>query len=54
MYRIEFYEDANGYSELWEFLEELRKKSQKTPRREIDRAKAERQDYISRKESDPL
>ena len=117
MYTIEFYENANGESELWNFLEELRKKSpsnkdcriqykqiiyyiellqnngtrlpdnitkhldddiwelrpgnnrvlyffhkddtfvllhsfrkktQKTPRREIDRAKSERDDYLSR------
>ena len=27
MYTIEFYENANGESELWNFLEELRKKS---------------------------
>lgn len=120
MYTIEFYEKANGESELWEFLEELRKKSstskdariqykqiglyiqllqdngtrlqenitkhiddgiwelrpgsnrvfyfffkddtfvllhhfhkksQKTPRREIEKAKAERADYLSRKEN---
>lgn len=119
MYTIEFYEKANGESELWEFLEELRKKSstskdariqykqiglyiqllqdngtrlqenitkhiddgiwelrpgsnrvfyfffkddtfvllhhfhkksQKTPRREIEKAKSERADYLSRKE----
>ena len=117
MYNIEFYEDANGESELWNFLEKLReksstnkdcriqykqivyyiellqnngtrlpdnitkhldddiwelrpgnnrvlyffhkdntfvllhhfhKKTQKTPRREIDRAKSERDDYLSR------
>ena len=119
-YTVEFYEKANGESELWDFLEELReksktskdariqykqaslyiqllqdngtrlpenvtkhleediwelrpgsnrvlyfyykndtfvllhhfrKKSQKTPRREIEKAKAERDDYISRKEA---
>ena len=119
MYTIEFYEKANGESELWEFLERLRKKagtsknariqykqislyiqllqengthlsteitkhldediwelrpgynrifyfyrgqngfvllhhfrkkSQKTPRREIERAKTERDDYLLRKE----
>jgi phage-related protein len=119
MYTIEFYEKANGTSELWDFIEALRikaqtskdariqfkqislyiqllqdngthlpdnitkhlaadiwelrpganrvfyfyckddtfillhhfrKKSQKTPRRELDRAKAERDDYLSRKE----
>lgn len=119
MYNIEFYEDANGHSELWDFLEELRlkaatnkdapakadqfvysvsrrqrhrlnenitkhldddiwelrpgnnrvlyfyfkddtfvllhqfrKKTQKTPKREIERAKAERDDYLRRKEAD--
>lgn len=124
MYQIEFYENRNGKSELWEFLEELRiksasnkscrieynqitlylellskngmnlskniakpiiqniwelrpgnnrifyfyyengtfvllhqfrKKTQKTPKREIDRALAERNDYITRsKEAKPL
>ena len=76
MYNIEFYEDSNGKSELWEFLESLRikaatnkdaripiqankfvllhqfrKKTQKTPKRELDRAKAERDDYLARKEA---
>ena len=120
MYQVEFYEKANGESDIWDFLEELRtkaqrskdariqykqvsfyiqllqengtllpesvtkhlvediwelrpgnnrvfyfcyeqgtfvllhnfrKKSQKTPRREIERAKAERDDYRARKES---
>ncbi len=120
MYNVEFYEDANGVSELWDFLEDLRlkaatskdariqhkqislyiqllqdngtrlpdnitkhidddiwelrpgnnrvfyfyhrddtfvllhhfrKKSQKTPRREVERAKAERDDYRARKEA---
>ena len=119
MYHVEFYEDANGESKLWNFLEELRqkaatnkdtriqfkqislyiqlladngtrlnenitkhledniwelrpgnnrvlyfyfkddtfvllhqfrKKTQKTPKRELERAKAERDDYLSRKE----
>lgn len=119
MYIVEFYEDASGKSEIWDFLEELRiksannkdariqynqiglyiqllqdngtrlpenitkhleediwelrpgnnrvfyfyhkdnrfillhhfrKKSQKTPRREIERAKAERDDFLARKE----
>lgn len=118
MYTVEFYEKANGESELWDFLEELRlkaenskdariqfkqislyiqlledngtrlpdnitkhiddgiwelrpgnnrifyfffenntfillhqfhKKTQKTPRREIEKAKSERDDYLSRK-----
>jgi len=119
MYTVEFYEKANGESELWNFLEQLRiktatnkdariqykqinlyiqllqdngtrlpenitkhiddgiwelrpgnnrvfyfffkddtfvllhhfqKKTQKTPRREIEKAKSERDDYLSRKE----
>mgnify|MGYP001132492128 CR=1 FL=1 len=97
MYTIEFYETADGKSELWDFLETLRtkavsskdariqykqatlyiqllqdngtrlnenntfvllhqfrKKSQKTPKREIERAKAERADYIARKETHKL
>ena len=32
-------------------LHHFRKKSQKTPRREIEKAKAERDDYLSRKEA---
>ena len=121
MYTIEFYEDINGESELWNFLEDLRiksetgkdariqynqivfyidllsksgtrlpntitknidediwelrpgnnrvfyfyysnntfvllhhfrKKSQKTPTREIERAKRERDDYIKRKDAE--
>lgn len=121
MYTIEFYEKSNGESEIWEFLESLRKKAstnkdaciqykqtvlyiqllqdngtrlpenvtkhlgdgiwelrpgnnrvfyfyfnndtfvllhqfrkkwQKTPRREIDKAKSERDDYLSRKEAE--
>ena len=123
MYTVEFYETADGRSELWDFLEELRmkaatnkdariqhkqislyiqllqdngtrlnenitkhledgiwelrpgnnrvfyfffendtfvllhhfrKKSQKTPKREIEKAKNERADYIARKEADHL
>lgn len=123
MYTVEFYETADGRSELWDFLEELRmkaatnkdariqhkqislyiqllqdngtrlnenitkhledgiwelrpgnnrvfyfffendtfvllhhfrKKSQKTPKREIEKAKNERADYIARKETDQL
>lgn len=27
MYNIEFYEDANGKSELWDFIENLRIKA---------------------------
>ena len=121
MYNIEFYEDSNGRSELWEFLESLRVKAatnkdariqykqislyiqlledngtrlnenitkhldddiwelrpgnnrvlyfyfqndtfcafasisqenSKTPKREIERAKAERDDYLARKEAE--
>jgi len=33
-------------------LHQFRKKSQKTPRREIARAKAERDEYLSRKEAE--
>ena len=123
MYNIEFQEDSNGRSELWEFLESLRvkaatnkdariqykqislyiqlledngtrlnenitkhldddiwelrpgnnrvlyfyfqndtfvllhqfrKKTQKTPKREIERAKTERDDYLARKEAERL
>ena len=63
MFNIEFYSTADGTSELWNFLDSLqqksskskdaripfRKKTQKTPRREIEKAKAERDDWISRK-----
>lgn len=35
-------------------LHQFRKKSQKTPRREIDKAKRERNDYLSRKENGEL
>ena len=121
MYTVEFYEKANGNSELWDFIEDLRiksssnkdariqykqvilyiqllqdngtnlpqnvakhlveniwelrpgnnrvlyfyfenntfvllhqfrKKTQKTPIREIEKAKSERDDYLSRKESE--
>ncbi len=123
MYTIQFYEQANGKSELWDFLEDLRiksktnkdariqykqillyiqllqdkgtrlpenitkhiddgiwelrpgnnrvlyffyeddifvllhsfrKKTQKTPPREIEKAKSERRDYLNRKESTNL
>ena len=30
MYTVEFYETADGVSELWDFLEELRLKSKKS------------------------
>ncbi len=45
--RIFFFYYDNG---TYILLHHFRKKSQKTPRREILRAKAERLDYISRKE----
>ena len=32
-------------------LHQFRKKTQKTPKREIERAKAERDDYLARKEN---
>ena len=35
-------------------LHEFRKKSQKTPKREIEKAKRERNDYLSRKENGKL
>ena len=43
-----FYYDENQYVLLHHF----RKKSQKTPKREITRAKAERDDYIRQKEAE--
>lgn len=47
MYTIEFYE-----KDTFVLLHQFRKKSQKTPRREIARAKAERDEYLSRKEAE--
>ena len=47
MYKIEFYENQ------YVLLHHFRKKSQKTPKREIARAKAERDDYIRQKEEEP-
>ncbi len=38
--------------DIFVLLHHYRKKSQKTPSREIEKAKAERDDYISRKEAD--
>lgn len=37
-------------NDVFVLLHHFRKKSQKTPRREIEKAKNERADYISRKE----
>ena len=42
-----FFCDKNDFVLLHSF----RKKTQKTPRREIEKAKSERDDYLSRKES---
>ena len=41
MYNIEFYEDSNGRSELWEFLESLRVKAatNKDARNQLPRCK---------------
>lgn len=56
-YQIIFYEKSNGKSDVWDFLEQLHfatsfsEKEQKTPQLEIEKAKAERKDYLSRKES---
>ena len=56
MYNIEFYEDSNGRSrtlnDTFVLLHQFRKKTQKTPKREIERAKAERDDYLARKEAE--
>ena len=30
MYQVEFYEKANGESDIWDFLEELRTKAQRS------------------------
>ncbi len=43
-----FFCDENSFVLLHSF----RKKTQKTPKREIEKAKAERNDYLSRKESE--
>lgn len=46
MYNVEFYEDANGQSELWDFLEDLRLKAatNKDTRIQLN--------YLHRKEAD--
>lgn len=44
-----FYED-----DIFVLLHAFRKKTQKTPRREIEKAKNEREDYLSRKEQGKL
>ena len=39
---------------IYVLLHQFRKKSQKTPKREIEKAKRERDDYLSRKENNKL
>jgi phage-related protein len=46
MFNIEFYSTADG---TYVLLHQFRKKTQKTPRREIEKAKTERDDWITRK-----
>lgn len=56
-YNIIFYEKENHVSQVWNFLETLRlkaQKSNKTPKKEIKKAKAERDDYLKRKEHSNL
>ena len=64
MYEIEFYEDKNGKSEVVDLIKGLHyayykdkkfiilhhfiKKTQKTPKREIEQAKRNLQDYLER------
>ena len=36
---VSFYEDKNGKSETWDFIDNLRIKAQKTPRKEIEKTK---------------
>ena len=40
--------------DIFVLLHQFRKKSQKTPKREIEKAKRERDDYLSRKENNKL
>ena len=40
--------------DVFVLLHQIRKKSQKTPKREIEKAKRERDDYLSRKENGKL
>lgn len=46
--------DAVLEKDSFVLLHQFRKKSQKTPRREIEQAKRERDDYLSRKETGEL
>ncbi|MBR1629751.1 MAG: type II toxin-antitoxin system RelE/ParE family toxin [Lachnospiraceae bacterium] len=48
MYNIEFYRAENGDCDFV-LLHHFRKKTQKTPKREIEKAKTERDDWVSRK-----
>lgn len=41
-------------NDIYVLLHQFRKKSQKTPKREIEKAKAERNDYLRRKETAKL
>ena len=64
MYEVEIYEDKNGNSPVADFLEELNvkartvkkhlhhfvKKTQKTPKREIEQAKCNWKDFEERSE----
>lgn len=45
MYKIEFYENQHGESDVWDFLETLRIKS-------TTNKKVERDDYIRQKEEE--
>ena len=56
MFNIDFYRTAQGFSDIENFkddtfvlLHHFRKKTQKTPKREINKAKSERDDWVSRK-----
>ena len=42
------------HDDIFVLLHQFRKKSQKTPKREIEKAKRERDDYLSRKENNKL
>lgn len=46
--------EADDKKDTYVLLHQFRKKSQKTPRREIEQAKRERDDYLSRKETGEL
>ena len=50
-FRIVFYKDSKGFSQVEEFLDSL-DFNQKTPRSEILKAKQYRADYLSRLENE--